>query len=404
MLEPLQSTPIPDHVPEDLVHPFPFAFGVTVQGDPFNDMADKVHSEPEIFFAENVGPGGTPAWIVRRAQDLRDVYFDTENFSSKDFAPFAMLLGENWNLIPAEIDPPQHAIYRSLLQPSFMPAAINRLDTSIRAYAQEGIRTFRDKGECEFMADFAYSFPINVFLDLMGLPLEMTPQFLEWEMGLLHSQDLGVLAGAAKSVADYLKGEIANRRKNPKDDLITHFVQAEMEGRKLTDDELIGFTFLLFVGGLDTVSANVGLHALHLARNQEHQRFLRDNPDRIADAIEELMRAYAPVTTFRTCVNEVDFKGIKMMPGDKIAMCTTITGRDPEEYDNPAEVRLDRKPKHLSFGYGPHHCVGLHLARREMRIAIEEFLAIIPDFQVKLDHSFEYHTGVLQPVTLPLVW
>jgi cytochrome P450 len=254
------------------------------------------------------------------------------------------------------------------------------------------------------MADFAYNFPIKVFLELMGLPLQMAPQFLEWETNLLHNHDMAALAGATRSLVEYLGGEIADRRKNPRDDLISYGVQAEIEGRKLTEDELIGFTFLLFIGGLDTVSANMGLHALHLAAHPEHQRFLRANPDRIPDAIEEMMRAYSPVTTFRTCVNEIEFKGVKMMPGDKIAMCTTTAGRDPEEYDNPSEVRLDRKPRHVAFGFGPHLCLGVHLARREMRIAIEEYLALMPDFQVKSGHALEWYTGVIQPVTLPLVW
>ena len=148
----------------------------------------------------------------------------------------------------------------------------------------------------------------------------------------------------------------------------------------------------------------MGLHALHLARTPDDQQLLRAQPDRIPDAIEEMMRAYAPVTTFRTCVNEIEFKGVKMMPGDKIAMCTTLAARDPEGYDAPSEVRLDRKPRHVAFGYGPHLCVGLHLARREMRIALEEFLALVPEFRVEPGHVLEWHMGVIQPVALPLVW
>jgi cytochrome P450 len=404
MSSPVPSVPMPAHVPENLIHPFPFAYGVTTRQDPFNDLADGVHQRPEIFFATNVGPGGTPAWIVRRAKDLREVYFDTKNFTTKDFAPYAMIIGASWSLIPVEIDPPQHALYRAFINPAFTPKAMAKLEDGIRRYAREGILAFRDQGECEFMADFAYNFPIKVFLELMGLPLQMAPQFLEWETNLLHNHDMAALAGATRSLVDYLGREIADRRKNPRDDLITYGVQAEVEGRKLTEDELIGFSFLLFIGGLDTVSANMGLHALHLAKHPEHQRFLRANPDRIPDAIEEMMRAYSPVTTFRTCVKEFEFKGVKMMPGDKIAMCTTTAGRDPEEYDNPSEVRLDRKPRHVAFGFGPHLCLGVHLARREMRIAIEEYLALMPDFQVKSGHALEWHTGIIQPVTLPLVW
>lgn len=405
MSNPLQpSVPIPDHVPGNRVHPFPFPYGMTVAGDPFKTMMEVTRNAPEVFFAEDVGPGGMPAWLLRRAKDLRAVYLDTEHFTTEDFAPFAKILGANWNLLPVEVDPPRHALYRGLLQPLFTPAAMNKLDAGIRRYAQDGVSAFRATGECEYMEDFAFKFPIKVFLELMGLPQEMTPQFLEWEMALLHNHDMQVLAGAAQALVEYLTGEIAARRKQPRDDLITHLVKAEIEGRKLTDDELIGFTFLLFIGGLDTVSANMGLHAAHLAENPDHQHFLRSNPDKIPDAIEEMMRAYSPVSTFRTCIKKVEVNGVTMMPGDKVVMCTTLAGRDPAEYTDPDEVRFDRRPRHNAFGYGVHLCVGLHLARRELRIALEEFLAAIPEFSLKPGHTLQYHTGVLQPVTLPLVW
>jgi cytochrome P450 len=401
---PFQIPPIPAHVPADRVHPFPFAYGATVSGDPFRDLADKVHEGPEIFFAPNVGPGGTPAWIFRRAKDLRDVYFDTDNFSNVDFAPFAKIIGANWSLIPAEIDPPMHARYRAFVNPAFTPKAMAKLEHGIRRYAREGLLAFRDKGRCDFMADFAYDFPIKVFLELMGLPLEMVDQFLIWENNLLHNSDMAALGGATMALVQYLEGEIEARRKVPRDDLITYGLNAEVDGRKLTQDEMIGFTFLLFIGGLDTVSANMGLHALHLARNAEDQALLRANPDRIGGAIDEMMRAYPAVTTFRTCVNEIDYKGVRMMPGDKIAMCTTIAGRDPEEYEDAGKVDLGRKPRHVSFGYGPHLCVGMHLARREMRIGIEEYLALLPPFEVEPGQVLQFHTGVIQPTALPLVW
>jgi cytochrome P450 len=131
---------------------------------------------------------------------------------------------------------------------------------------------------------------------------------------------------------------------------------------------------------------------------------LRDNAKQIPHAIDEMMRAYAAVTTFRTCTKETEFGGVKMMPGDKVAVHTTLAGRDPEAFPNPGEVRFDRNPRHVSFGFGPHMCIGMHLAKREMRVAIEEFVARIPQFSLKSGHEIEYHLGMIQPVTLPLVW
>ena len=398
------KVPKPDHVPEELVRPFPFIFGMTTDKDPFNELAASVHQGPEIFYAEHAYPGGTPAWVLRRTEDLRTLYFDTEHFSSKDYSPFAKLIGESWSTLPTEIDPPEHGKYRALINPVFTPKAMAKLDERIRAYAREYVLSFKDKGQCEFMKDFAFEFPIKVFMELMGLPLDMTEKFMEWETNLLHNHDMTKTAAATRSVVDYLREQIEDRRKNPTNDLISFAVQAELDGRPLNDAELVGFTFNLFIGGLDTVSTNMGLHFEHLAKFPKDQQQLRNDPALIPTAIEEMMRAYPAVTTFRTCVKETELKGVKFMPGDKVLMSTTLVGRDPEEYDKPEEVRFDRKARHVSFAYGPHICVGVHLARREMRISMEEFLANIPEFSLPENYVVEHRLGMVQPVELPLIW
>ena len=395
---------IPDHVPSSLVRPFPYVFGMTTAADPFGEWAAAVHDGPEIFYAPHAYPGATPAWIVRRVEDLRKIYFDTETFSSKDFSPFAKLIGDTWTNLPVEIDPPHHAKYRAFINPLFTPSAMAKLEDRIRGYAVEYIEGFRERGECEFMADFAFEFPIKVFLELMDFPLSNTRQFLEWETGLLHSLDTATIAEATRNVVGFLRDEIEDRRRNPRGDIISYALGVEVDGRKLNEDELVGFAFNLFIGGLDTVSTNMGLQFLHLARNPQHQQLLKDDPRQIPHAIDEMMRAYAAVTTFRTCTRETEFNGVKMMPGDKVAMSTTLAGRDPREFPEPGEVRFDRNPRHVSFGFGPHMCVGMHLAKREMRIAIEEFVSRIPQFGIRPGHAVEYHLGMIQPVTLPLVW
>jgi len=398
------QTDRPSHVPADLVRPFPFVFGTVTEQDPFNDFVPAVHKEPPVFWAEHAYPGGSAAWIVRRNEDLKAIYLDTDHFSNKGFSPFGMLTGGSWSLVPAESDPPQHGLYRILVNPLFTPKALSVLNERITQYAREYVLAFRDAGRCEFMTDFAFEFPIKVFLELMGLPLEMTAQFLEWENGLLHGADLGAIAANARSVVDYLRGEIEDRKVNPRDDLVSYGVKAEIEGRKLTDDELMGFCFNLFIGGLDTISTHMGQQFLHLARHPEHQAALRANPEMIPNAVEEMMRAYAAVTTFRTCVKPVEVQGVQMAPGDKIAMSTTLAGRDPEAWERPNEVILDRRPQHVSFAYGPHLCVGLHLARREMRTAMAEFLSLIPEFSLEPGAVIRQHLGMIQPVELPLVW
>lgn len=401
-----QVTEAPAHVPKELVLEYPIKMGGLIEENPFDRIIPEIHrTMPPIFYALDAYPGGTPAWIVRRVADLQKIYFDTDSFSNKDFAPFALLVGENWSSLPAETDPPMHGLYRKWVNPLFTPKEINKLDGKIREYARDYCATIKAKGSCEFMSEFAFEFPIKVFLELMGLPQNMTSEFLEWEMGLLHTNDLAVIAESTRKVLAYLRTEIADRKANPRDDLISYGVTTQIDGRPLTDDELIGFAFNLFIGGMDTVSTNMAWQFRHLATHLEDQNMLRNNPAMIPDAIEELMRAYPAVTTFRTCKKEVTIGGITFQPGDKIAMPTSLAGRDPEEYEDANKVVLDRKTRYLSFGYGPHLCVGMHLARREMRIALEEFLAAIPEFRVKHDYTVKTHTGgILQPEKLPLVW
>ncbi|WP_404478855.1 cytochrome P450 [Novosphingobium sp. BL-52-GroH] len=401
------SQPAPAHVPPALIRPdFPLNFGATTKLNPFTDLIDKLHeTTPPVFYAPHAYPGGAPAWIVRRAASLRDIYFDPERFSSADFAPFAKLIGEKWSNLPAEKDPPLHRLYRNFVNPLFTPKAMAALDGKIRHYAREYVASFKDKGECEFMSEFSFEFPIKVFMELMGLPLDRTKEFLEWEMGLLHNHELAGIRTATRNVVAYLDAEIEARRANPTEDLISYGVHAEFDGRKLDRDELIGFTFNLFIGGLDTVSTNMGLQFWHLATHPEDQARLRAEPALIGDAISELMRAYPAVTTFRTCVQQVEVEGVTMMPGDRVAMSTSLAGRDPSEYEAPHVVDLDRKPRQLSFGYGPHVCVGMHLARRELRIAMEEMLATLPEFRLKEGTEMEFRLGgMIQPKAVLLAW
>lgn len=401
----MQPATIPAHVPSHLVLDYPFSFGAVSDKHPFEDLLPPLYSYPKLFYATHAYPGGTASWVARDTKLLRQIYLDTEHFSNMDFAQFGKMLGETWSLVPAETDPPLHALHRAFVNPIFTPNAIARLSERMRTYAREYCALFRDRGSCDLMSEFAFEFPIKVVLEMMGLPLEMTKQFLEWEVQLLHATSVPEMIGGARNVTDYLRAQILDREKNPRDDLISFGVKAEIDGRKLTPDELVGFTFNLFVGGLDTVSTNIGWHFRHLATHPDDQATLRADPSKIPAAIEEFMRAYAAVTTFRTCSKETEIEGVVIKPGDKVAMVTTLAGRDPNEYENPNEVQLGRKPRHVSFAFGPHLCVGMHLARLEMRTALEVFLAEIPEFRLAPDARIECHLGgMIQNITLPLVW
>ncbi|GLV23907.1 cytochrome P450 [Sphingobium sp. TomTYG45] len=396
---------IPDHVPPELVHPYAFGFGKKTEEDAYLTLIPPIHAGPPIFYALDAYLGGQPAWVIRRAADLRKVYLDTEHFSNRGFAPFAGLVGENWGLLPAESDPPLHGLHRAFVNPKFMPKSIRKSEEQARVIAREFIDKFKNDGECEFMSAFAYEFPIKIFLGLMGLPLDKTKLFLSWIDGLMHSGHADEMISATRAVTAYLKEEMDDRRTNPRDDLLTYGVVGKIGDRPLTDDELTGFAFNLFVGGLDAVSGHMGSLFRHLAEDQANQRLLRERPEKIPDAVSEMMRAFAGSNTYRICTKETQLCGQIIKPGDKVQMMVSLAGRDPEEYEDPNSINFDRKPILLSFATGPHFCLGVHLARMEMRIAIEEFLREIPSFRIKPGAKVTtILSGVVQPEALPLVW
>lgn len=397
---------VPAHVPPHLVREYPIVQGRYIDEDPYQALIPELHTWPPVFYATNAYPGERPAWVIRREADLRAVYLDTEHFSSQGANPFAAAIGEQWNMIPTEIDPPDHTRYRALLNPLFSPNRMAQLEDKVRSIACRYIDDLKERGSCDLMLDLAFPFPVTVFLDLIDLPHEETPTFMQWEHDLLHEGDIDVVAAAVRNVTGYLRDVIAQRRRRPGADLISFGIQAEVDGRRLNDDELIGYAFNLFIGGLDTVSTNMGLHFRYLAEHPQQQAQLRDHPEMIPAALQELLRAFGATSTFRTCIKERVIGGVTIKPGDRVLVSTILACRDPEAYDQPNEIRFDRNPRQIiTFGSGAHLCIGMHLARRELRIALEEFLGRVPFFHLQAGATIRTHLGgMVQPTTLPLVW
>lgn len=400
------TTAIPDHVPAELVQYYRLASRETLFENPFDTLIADLHQGPEIFYATNVYPFDQGGWVLRRAEDIRAVYEDNEHFTKKGFSGFAAMLGEDWDVIPTELEPPLHTEFRRALNKLFTPKSLSVMDAGIRERARDLIAQFKDKGECDFVRDFGVPFPALIFLDLLGLPVEEIDQFLEWERQLLHSATAEERISGTKAVKQYLLEAIEDKRKNPGDDLITNALNLKVDGRSLTEIEVFGHCFNLYVGGLDTVGANLGWHFYHLATHPEHQQQLRDNPSLLRTGTEELLRAYAAVTTFRTCTKEITMKGVTIKPGDKVTMATSLAARDPLAYDNVNQVDFNRPtPRHLTFGAGIHSCLGLHLARREILVAMEEVFAALPPFTVNPEIPVPFFVGgIHHVVSLPLVW
>ena len=376
--------------------------------DTIYDQLSKLFDGPRVFRnAEESGMGNWGgSWQLTRAEDIRFVLQTPDVFSSKNIAGFSRLIGQEWDLIPLEKDPPDHSKYRAIMNGVFAPAKINAMETGIRARAVALIDKVVDKGGCEFVEAFGRPFPVSIFMQLMGLPEADTDLVNKWEYELLHSGDMPSRMSGARGFYDYLGDLIARRRKEPADDLTTFCINAQIDGRPTTDEEIMGMCYLLVVAGLDTVAASLSLHFRHLALFPQDQARLRADPSLIPSAVEELLRAYAIVTTNRWVTQDIEVGGIQMKAGDRVICSTPLACLDPAEFENPMAVDIERSPnRHVAFSYGPHRCIGSHLARRELVIAMEEFLKRVPPFRLADGAS-----GTIKPVglysapDLPLVW
>lgn len=397
----------PFHVPAELDQDFDILRNPGHTEDPYKALANALEGKPRIFWSSTNPMTKQPgAWVLTRAEDMRTVLRNPRLFSSVENAGFSKLLGENWSLIPLELDPPRHGAVRAWVNPLFASAVIPAMEPAIRATCIELIEKFRKTGQCEFINDFGRPFPVTVILQLMGLPVSELPRFLEWEDELLHSMDMGVRIKAAKQIKDYLVEQIADRRQNPSDDLFTKAAQAVVDGAPLSDDEVLGFCYLMFVGGLDTVASTLGFHYQYLAEHPELQERLRKDPSLIPQAVEELLRRFSLVVSHRRATEDTELAGVQIKAGDWITIHTPSAAIDETAHSDPYTVDIDRKSKaHLTFSFGAHTCLGMHLARRELIIALEEWIQRVPGFRIKPDAPLRTHSGPVYGVDeLHLEW
>jgi cytochrome P450 len=395
----------PAHVPDHLVVDPDRLRQHVFDADPFVNTA--VRETPELCYAADPGDmrGRGGYWVATTDALIREILRDAERFSSHGIAGFSMLLGQQWPLIPLEIDPPLQSAFRKVMAPILAPKRVADLEEDIRTLAVQLIDKVKDAGECDFTRAFGTPLPVVIFMRLMGMPLDQLDTFLQWENDLLHSPDIGKRVAAAHSIYQFLTGLIEERRAKPADDLVSLAVTMEVEGRALTHDEIMGMCYLFFVGGLDTVAATLGYIFYYLARHADDRRRLVQDPALIPDAIEELMRRHSVVSTRRLVTRDMEFHGVQLKAGEYIECDLALAGTDPAAVDNPLAVDISRKPNpHLAFGGGPHRCFGSNLARAEMRIGIEEWLKRIPDFSIKPGSELHSHIGVKGLDSLPIVW
>jgi cytochrome P450 len=402
-METAASRAVPSHVRPDLVWDGVFDDFTNEGDDPYLAIA-RFHEGPPVFWATDSGYGRS-GWVVTRYDLISEVMIDYENFTAERPGMIADMVGENVRLNPIEIDPPAHHGYRRLLNPHFTPKALRELDAAIRNSASELVDKFAGAGGCEFVSQFAIPYPSYVFLDLMDMPRNMLDEFIGWEDKIMRGATIQERVTAARAVYDYLKRHREKQLENPGNPLLDSMVHGEVDGRQLEYLESMGMFYVLYVGGLDTVYSTLGWTLRHLAENPDLQRRLRDDPELIGPAVEEFCRAFSVVTTHRQLARDHVFHGVTMKKGDEIHLPLSLANRDPSVFEDPHRVDIDRKPRHIAFGTGTHNCLGVHVAKRELRVVIEQFLGRFENIRIKEGETYRYHTGRTFGVEyLPLVW
>jgi cytochrome P450 len=394
----------PDHIPEKLVRPISLAYSPEFLADPYGMFSHMHDNYPPVFWAPQIGHA-PPSWMLTKHADCFHVLRNPELFSNPG-TPFPRDPDDHFWFIPVEIEPPHHRKYRNILDPIFSPRGVMQLEADIRQRASDLIDKFIDKGECEFTEEFSRPLPVSVFLDLMGLPQDMMPTFVKWVAQLLHSQDPQVILEATNTIGHYLKGVIEEKRAHPDGRALSAIVHGSIDRAPLSFKEIFGFSFFVFIAGIDTVYATFNNVWLWLAQNPDRRREIIAHPENINQVVEELHRVYTVTFSGRMATRDLEIRGVHIKKGERVMCVLPAANYDPELFPDPRKVDFHRqRTPILAFSGGAHSCMGAHLARLEMKVCLEEFLRRIPDFEVKPGAEMHYLPGgVIGPNCLPLVW
>jgi cytochrome P450 len=394
------------------------------ESDPLFDGMDTLTdlASPQPRYLEVIRHGGyvqpMGTFTVAFSRELCDhVLRHHELFSSVG----GLDLGNIRPLIPLNVDPPQHSKYRKILDPLFTPKKMDEQEADITARVNHFIDAFIDRGECNFSEEFAELFPSAVFLGLMGLDWDELDTFLRLRDGILRPEKTDPNAGfdmdarravnrkTGEEIYDYFGRQLDVREAHPTDDILTHFVTAEIDGERLTREEILDICFLFLIAGLDTVSDSLTCFYAFLAQHPEHRREIVEQPSVIPNAVEELLRWESPVPggVPRLATQDTELpNGVRIPEGAAVMVSYGGANVDPAEFPDGFEVRFDRDVnRHIAFGGGVHRCLGSHLARRELRITLREWHRRIPEYRITPGHeNLVYRPGLRSVQDLMLSW
>jgi len=372
-------------------------------------------AEPQPRYAELIAAGGvvTPAdgfTVVASRAAVDAVLRDPATYTSRGLVE----LGNVRPLIPLSVDPPEHKKYRRILDPLFAPKKMNEIEDDVAARMNHFIDAFIDRGSCNFTEELAVLFPSAVFLGLMGLPWDELETLLRLKDGIMRpgggglppDEQMRIRQETGTEIYAYFNDILDQRQRSPEADILTGFLGAEVDGQKLSREEILDICFLFLIAGLDTVTDSLTCMFAFLAQNPSPRRQIVDDPAVIPKAVEEMLRWETPVAgTARLATADSEVSGCPVPAGSLVFVCIGAANVDPAEFDDAAEVRFDREVnRHLAFGGGVHRCLGSHLARRELRIALREWHRRIPEYELQPGLELEYPPGLRMVENLQLVW
>ena len=373
--------------------------------DPY-PIQDDLRQRCPIAHTERFGGG----WLPTRYEDVAAIAYDTEHFSSRaiimsNFRP-PLELAPIGGSPPISSDPPFHHDARKLLLPAFTKTSVGKQESATRAFCHSLIDALAGQDVVDAARDYAQHIPMRVIADMLGFPPADGPQFRQFVENTLEGVNLPPEERIARMGAlfDYLLAQVHDHLDNPREDLTTYLINAELYGHKLEPSHVVGTMALLLIAGIDTTWSAIGASLWHLAKTPEDRRRLVANPGLLATAMEEFLRAYAPVTMARLVKEDMNWRGVDMRADDWVLLSFPAANRDAAQFDRAGEVLVDREVnRHAAFGLGIHRCVGSHLARMELRVALEVWLERIPEFSLADPTAVEWSAGQIRgPRALPL--
>jgi len=395
---------MPEHPPViDWVHDFDHTDPRWTE-DPFPIWEELRAASPVVHTKRFLG-----CYMPTTYEAVKEVAYDTEHFSSRRVIVRDVRPDITSRAPPITSDPPEHKPAKQLLLPPFTPDAMKKLEPRVRAICNELIDAFIADGECDAAARYTKHVPVRAIAHMLGIPEKDGDLFIKWihEILELGIKDDDILMQAVHGMTAYFAGHIEQRRKQPTNDLISALMQAKgKDGQPLPDDHVLGSLRLLLIAGIDTTWSAIGSALWHLAKTPADRERLVKEPELMPTAIEELLRAYSPVTMAREVMKETVVSGCPVKPGNMVLLSFPAANRDPAMFADADRVAIDRKEnRHAAFGLGIHRCIGSNLARMEMTVALEEWLKRIPDFSLDPAGKVTWSEGTVRgPRQLPVLF